>query len=153
MSAERFTLDTNILVYSVDIKAGYRREAAADILKAAARRNCWLTLQAVSEFYAVVTRKGVVPPPEAADQVRDWLDIFSCAAASADAVRFALSASIARRASYWDALLVATAAEAGCKVILSEDLSDRADLGGVKVQNPFSRSEIAASARRLLGLT
>ncbi len=46
------------------------------------------------------------------------------------------------RASYRDALLVSTASEAGCAVILTEDLSDGAKLGG----------GIAGPVRRLLGL-
>jgi len=113
----------------------------------------WLTLQAVSEFYAVVTRKGIVQPPDAAAQAADWLDLFPCAAASEAAVRTALADAAVGRASYWDALLVATAGEAGCRVILTEDLADGADLGGIRIRNPFSPSGgLAEQARGLLGL-
>jgi len=54
------------------------------------------------------------------------------------------------RASYWDALLVATAAEGGCSAILTEDLADGALLGGVRVLNPFGSSSLAPAAMLLL---
>jgi predicted nucleic acid-binding protein len=59
---------------------------------------------------------------DAAAQVNDWLSIFPLIAASASAVRAALADAVARRRSYWDALLIATAGEAGCTLILTEDL-------------------------------
>jgi predicted nucleic acid-binding protein len=55
--------------------------------------------------------------------------------------------------SYWDALLVACAREAGCRVILSDDVTDGANLGGVLIHNPFSPSGGPGElARRLLAL-
>jgi predicted nucleic acid-binding protein len=140
MSAEatRFTLDTNLLVYSVDNKAGRRHELAIEIVDRATECDCWLTLQAISEFYFASTRKGIIPPAEAAAQAADWSSAFPCAAASASAVRTALGDAAAGRASYWDALLVATAAEVGCTVILTENLADGAALAGVEIHNPFA---------------
>ena len=149
---ERFTLDTNLLVYAIDSAGGARHDAAGQI-QHAVRLDCWLTIQAVCEFYAAVTRKGIVQPPDAAAQAADWLDLFPCTAASEAAARTALANAAVGRASYWDALLVATASEAGCRVILTEDLVDGADLGGVRIRNPFSASgELTEHARGLLGL-
>ena len=150
---ERFMLDTNLLVYAIDNAAGARHDAAGQIIQHAVRVDCWLTLQAVSEFYAVVTRKGIVQPADAAAQAADWLDLFPCAAASEAAVRSALADAAAGRASYWDALLLATAGEAGCRIILTEDLADGADLAGVRIRNPFSPTGgLTEQARVLLGL-
>src|SRR5262249_35693343 len=84
---ERFTLDTNLLVYAIDNAAGVRHDAAGQIIQHAVRVDCWLTLQAVSEFYAVVTRKGIVQPPDAAPQPADCLDLFPSAAASQPPLR------------------------------------------------------------------
>ena len=38
MSAERFTLDTNILIYAVDAREGRKRELAARIIEAASKQ-------------------------------------------------------------------------------------------------------------------
>jgi predicted nucleic acid-binding protein len=116
-----------------------------EIVERAATLECWLTLQSVSEFCAAVTRKGVLAPACAAAVANDWLELFP----SASAVRAALTAA-AGRASYWDALLVGTAAEAGCTAILTEDLSDRATLYGVRLLNPFAGSELPPDVRALL---
>jgi predicted nucleic acid-binding protein len=152
-ASPRFTLDTNLLVYSVDLDAGARHELALRVLDRAPDVDCWLTLQSLSEFYAAVTRKRMMPAAEAAAQVNEWLSFFPFIAVSASAVCTALTDAVARRASYWDALLIATAAEAGCTLILTEDLADRTTLGGVAIHNPFARDGgLTARARRLLEL-
>ncbi|MGD1059474.1 MAG: hypothetical protein ABR992_18910 [Solirubrobacteraceae bacterium] len=40
--------------------------------------------------------------------------------------------------SYWDAAILEAARTQGCKIVLSEDLSDGQDYDGVRVENPFS---------------
>lgn len=150
ISDKRFTLDTNILIYSIDSQAGARQRMARQVIDLALRRDCWLTLQAVSEFYAAATRKGRMAITEAAAQAGDWLDLFPCLPSSPTAVRTALAMAASARASYWDALLVATAAEGGCSAILTEDLADGALFGGVRVLNPFGSGGLAPAAMLLL---
>ncbi len=151
MSDERFTLDTNILVYSMDSSAGWRRQAALEVIGRAAVRDCALTLQSVSEFFWVAKRKDLMPSDKAAAQASDWLDVFPIAAASRSATKAALATSVAGQLSYWDGLLLATAAEAGCTAILTEDMADGAVLHGVRIINPFGAGGLTAEAERLLG--
>jgi predicted nucleic acid-binding protein len=99
MSDERFTLDTNILVYAMDGQAGPRQASAARIIDLARQADCWLALQAISEFYAVVIRKRLVAAAAARDQALDWLTMFPTASASATAVRDALALAVTQRAS------------------------------------------------------
>jgi predicted nucleic acid-binding protein len=63
-----------------------------------------------------------------------------------------LAQSAAGRLSYWDALLLASCAQAGLTVLLSEDMQDGFKLGGVEVVNPFGPSGLSARAREVLGL-
>ncbi len=44
MQDERFTLDTNILVYAVDRDAGDRHSMAIDLVDKAVQQDCILTL-------------------------------------------------------------------------------------------------------------
>lgn len=149
----RFTLDTNLLVYAVDGDGGWRHSASVEVILSAARQDCWLTLQAISEFYVVVTRKGYASPTVAANTASDWLQAFPSAVPTVSAVRAALTHAVAGRASYWDALMIATAAEGGCAVILTEDMADGSRLGGVEIHNPFDPGGgLTARARQLLGL-
>jgi predicted nucleic acid-binding protein len=151
-SETRFTLDTNVLVYALNVSEGARHQTAKEIVQRSAVLDCWLTLQAISEFYSSTTRKRLAPAEEAAAQVLDWLQIFPCAAVSPANIRTALSYALARRASYWDALLVATAAEAGCTLVLTEDMADGALLGGVQIHNPFTADGLSELTRQLLDL-
>jgi predicted nucleic acid-binding protein len=150
MSDERFTLAANILVYAMDRRSGARQASAARIIDLARQADCWLALQAISEFFAAVTRKRLVAAAAARDQALDWLTMFPTASASATAVRDALALAAARRASYWDALLLRTVAETGCTAILTEDLADCATLAGVRVINPFAGDTLSPDAEALL---
>lgn len=137
MGAERYSLDTDVLVYAVDRLAGAKHEHAAELVDAAVDDDCVLTVQALAEFLAVVTRKGLAPRDEAVAQVRDWQEVFPVVAASSSALAHALEPFRAGRLGLWDAVLLATAREAGCTLVLSEDLADGIDVDGVIVRNPF----------------
>lgn len=68
------------------------------MVRAAAGRCC-LTLRAVSEFFAMVTRNGMMGRTETAPVAQAMIDLFTMAAASADAVRAALRLAAAGRVS------------------------------------------------------
>ena len=52
--------------------------------------------------------------PEAIAQARDWLRVFPWSPAERDGVRVAFSAFLDGPFGLWDAVLLATAREAGC---------------------------------------
>jgi predicted nucleic acid-binding protein len=52
----------------------------------------------------------------------------------------ALDVAIAHQLAIWDAVILAAASEAGCRVLLSEDMQDGLIWGGVTVVNPFAPS-------------
>ncbi len=89
-------------------------------------------------------------PREAVSVAEAMLDLFQMVTASASAVRTALRVASAGRASYWDALLLATAAEAGCTAILTEDLADGTALAGIRIINPFGGDALAPAAEAVL---
>jgi predicted nucleic acid-binding protein len=152
MSAERFTLDTNVLVYAVDAREGRKREFAIRIVEAAAGLDCPLALQAVGEFYAAATVKLKLTPKDAAIRAAQLIAGFETFSYSVHAVRAALEEAPKRRFSYWDGVLLAAAAEAGCTTILSEDMADGARFGSIAVANPFRRDGLTPHAKAILGL-
>lgn len=152
MSAERFTLDTNILVYAVDAREGRKREFAIEIIEAALGLDCALALQVVGEFYAAATTKLKLDPKDAAARAAQLIAGFVTFGYSVHAVRAALEEAPKGRFSYWDGVLLASAAEAGCTTILSEDMADGARFGSIAVANPFRRDGLAPHAKAVLGL-
>lgn len=151
MNGTLFTFDANVLIYYVT--AGDARQVAAqDLLRRAAEGRCILTLQALGEFFWSSTRKRIVTRQDAAAQVRRWLAVFpSPPPASIAAMETALAASEAGRFGYWDAMLLATAGEAGCTAVISEDMAPGATLGPVRLVPAFRDGAASPEALALLG--
>ena len=75
--------------------------------------------------------------------MRDWIEVFEVAAADAASLVDAMDAVGEHRLSFWDAMLWATARQAGCAAILSEDMQHGRRLSGVTFLDPFSQDGAA----------
>jgi predicted nucleic acid-binding protein len=145
-----FSVDANVLIYCVH--AGEpRQHAALEIMERALGANCILTLQALGEFFHAVSRKRIRSRAEAALQVRRWLVAFPDPVPSSPrGMDAAMSESMTGRFAYWDAMLLATAAEAGCTAVISEDMAPGATLGPVRIVPAFAGGVVAPEALALL---
>jgi predicted nucleic acid-binding protein len=132
MPGEKF-FDTNILIYA--FTTGDRRGAKAESLLA---EGGVIGVQVLNEFTNVVRRKLAWGWP----QVQSALEVIAeltgpplslTADIHAQAVKLARDNSLA----FYDALIVAAAADAGCRMLLSEDLQHGRRFGGVTIRNPF----------------
>lgn len=148
----RFSLDSNVLVYAADSTDARRHASAVSIIGRAARQPCVLTPQAFAEFFAVTSRKSIMPRAEAVAQIRDWIELFSVSAGpTADLVLAAAEAAASGRFQFYDALLLATAGAAGCEAVISEDMHPGATLAGARVVPAFDAGGgIGAEALALL---
>jgi predicted nucleic acid-binding protein len=131
---DRFSIETKILIYSVDADAGERHEQAMaqlDQLDALAERYCVLTLQALAEFFHAVTRKEKMAVPGARAMPRDWTTLFPTVAADA----CTLPATIELRAdhgfAFWDAMPEQTAKAAGVTRLLTKDMQSGPKVGSL----------------------
>lgn len=148
----RVTLDANILFYAFDARDPAKQRQAIEIIGAAAVADCVLALQAVGEFYVALVRKLKVTPSFARDQVKSFLGTFETFAASTTAHNIAAEEAAAGKFFYWDAVLLASAAQNGCTVFISEDMADGARFGTITICNPFTASGLSDAARAALGL-
>jgi predicted nucleic acid-binding protein len=140
------TADTNVLVYLWDVAAPAKQQTAQFALAHLYRLGGPMGLQVVGELQNVLRRKLRYSPPEAAARARIILqvfDIFTAAESNADE---ALTIVERGALNYWDALLATAARDAGCRVMLSEDMQDGARFGGLEIVNPFGAAG-APSAR------
>ena len=78
------------------------------------------------------------------------LHAFDIFLSSETAAEEALTLMASGRLSYWDALLLISARDAGVKVLLSEDMQDGFRFGAIEVVNPFGELGLSARARELL---
>jgi predicted nucleic acid-binding protein len=151
MSAERYSIDTNLLVYAVDRREGANHLRALEIMDRSVERDCRLTAQSLAEFLMVAARRRMLSKPEAIAQARDWLRIFPVVTADAAAFDLAFTAFEAGRFGLWDAVLLATARAAGCKIVLSEHMQDGAEFDGLVVRNPLRGDRLPEDLATLLG--
>ena len=126
-------LDTNILIYAQG--AGAKSEVARQMILAGGV----ISVQVLNEFAAVLRRKfgfewEVVA--EAIADVRTALDPVR----PIDVGIHTEAVSLARTHgfNFYDALIIASALEAGCDTLLTEDLQTGRRIEGLTIVNPFA---------------
>lgn len=139
MSVDRAFVDTNVLIYAHDSTAGDKHERARRILEDLwESRTGFLSVQVLQEFFVNVTRK--IPKPlstsEAKEVIAD-LSRWRVHVPAPDDVLGAIGVHVQTSISFWDAMVIRSAAEMGCDVLYSEDLNDGQSYAGVLVKNPF----------------
>jgi predicted nucleic acid-binding protein len=137
MIARRF-VDSNILIYAISKSPGEKDKAAkaTDLLRAV---DLAISVQVLQEFYAQATR---ATRAQHLSHQQAFLLIKSFCRYPVQETTLALVDAALRtterfQISYWDAAIIEAARTLGCREILSEDLSDGQDYGGVRVVNPF----------------
>lgn len=137
MSAKAF-VDSNILVYAHDTTAGEKRERAAALIRDLWRshQGC-LSVQVLQEFYTVTTRKQVLTSAAAEQLVEHYTTWVVHEPGAAD-VMSAIKLHQAALISFWDAMILSSAARLGCDVLWSEDLNAGQNVIGVRIQDPFN---------------
>jgi predicted nucleic acid-binding protein len=134
-------VDTNILVYAEDEDEKDKHPIARDLVVELWRtREGVVSVQVLQEFFVTVTRKIKRPLPvgRAQDIVREyltWRVVDNTGALLVSAIDLHQKA----RLSFWDAMVVQAAINAGCEQLYSEDLNDGQLFGTLKVVSPFSR--------------
>jgi predicted nucleic acid-binding protein len=144
------TADTNVFVYLWDNSAPEKTAAAQQLSVALGDRTSPIGLQVVGELQNVLRRKLKQPPWEAAQNARNLLTTFETFTASEANANEALGLMSAGRMSYWDALLVTSARDAGCTTFFSEDMADGMRLGALEIINPFGSDGLSDRALALL---
>ena len=130
-------LDTNVLVYAVESGDSQRAGRARDLVAACLRRGDGVvSTQVLQEFFNVATRKMGLDAASA----RRYVELFATLETvqiSTELIFGAIDLHQLRSISFWDALVIRAAREAGCERIWTEDLRDGAILDGVRIENPF----------------
>jgi predicted nucleic acid-binding protein len=138
-------IDTNVLAYAAFAQADERKTVAVRIIADAALGDAILPMQVLVEFANAARKRSQLPVADTGQLIAEWSAIFPVIASVPGDVLAALDLVAARRMSYFDALIIATARRAGAGVRLTEDMHDGLDLDGLTILNPFA----AGNASRL----
>lgn len=125
--------DTNILIYAQE--QGVKADKARALLAAGGV----LSVQVLNEFAAVARRKLGKDWREIGEAINDVLTFVD------PPLPLTVALHVAGRAladdhnvSFYDALIVAAALEAGCETLFSEDLQNSRAFGELQIVNPFA---------------
>ena len=131
--------DSNIPTYGRDVDDPVKRTAALNWMDFLWRSQLGrVSIQVINETYSAMRKRAVTTELEAirAD-VRDLL-AFTLVPITAAVVEDAWRIQDRFQLSWWDALIVATAAAGGCRYLLTEDLQEGQRFGDLLVVNPFT---------------
>lgn len=133
-------VDTNVLLYSVDISNPVKRQRGGIWMQ-----HLWdtgsgrLSWQVLHEFYVNATRKLKHDAEGTRRYVKvltEWQPVDTSFGLIQQAWRWTEEAQL----SYWDALIMAAAERSGCKWLLSEDFQAGRKYGEVTIVNPFEQT-------------
>lgn len=137
--SDKCFVDTNILVYAHDRSTGAKHNKARELVEA-----LWdsgggvLSTQVLQELCVNLRRKS--GSPLSLDEVRLLIRDYAAwevVTNTPDSVLEALEIEIRYRVSFWDALIIQAARQAGASVLYSEDLAAGQRYGTIRVINPL----------------
>lgn len=129
-------LDTNLLVYFEDASDAGRRARA--LLQRLDPDRIVLPVQVAGELFNVLTRKSQMSSAAARQTVERWSGSFEVVGTTFEVLRAGIELASLHRLQIWDAIVLAAANEAGCGILLTEDLHDGFRWESVTVVNPFA---------------
>jgi len=136
MSARSF-FDTNVLIYADDKAAPAKQRRALGLIAEHRRAGTGVvSLQVLQEYFVTITRKLQVDARTARRKV-ELLAEFDVASPEVADILAAIDLHRLHGFSFWDALILRSAKQAGCSVLFSEDLQQQRELDGVRIVNPF----------------
>lgn len=141
----RYFLDTNIFIYSLDSSAPDKQLIARDLIKNGLQsgKGC-VSYQVVQEFYNVTTKKFREPlrHEDILEYIRSVLIPMWKVHSSIDLFEFSMEVRLRWGQSIYDSIILASAFESRSTVLYSEDFSNGQEFAlpgkrGVIVKNPF----------------
>ena len=137
MNARSF-LDTNVLVYTDDKGEPAKQRIALNLVAEHRRAGTGVvSLQVLQEYFDTITRRLGVDPQVARRKV-ELLAEFDVAAPEISDVLAAIDLHRLHGFSFWDALILRAAKQAGCAVLLTEDMQNQREVDGLRILNPFA---------------
>ncbi len=134
----RVALDTNVLACAEGVNGPARRDAALDLVRRLPQGSTVVPAQVLGELFNVLVRKAQRSADEARHALLGWRDAFVVAETSSEVMTAAIDLAADHRLGIWDSVILSAASQAGCRLLLSEDLQDGFTWGGVTVANPFA---------------
>ncbi len=133
----RTFFDTNVLVYSDDGAYPAKQNQALSLIQThRLNRTGVVSIQVLQEYFVIATGKLRLDPHFVKSKVEVWARFQVVVPDVAD-ILAAIDLHRLSGISYWDALILRCAKQAGTSVLLSEDLQHGQVIDGIRIVNPF----------------
>ena len=133
----KVALDTNVLAYAEGTNGALMKEKALDLIQRLPAASVLLPVQTLGELFNVLVRKARRPAADARAAILGWCDAYALIDTSPDVILSAADLATDHNLGIWDAVVLSASADAGCRLLLSEDLQEGFTWRGVTVTNPF----------------
>ena len=139
-TAQRAFFDTNIVVYCFDTLEPRKQTRAKDLLAHALNSQLGVvSYQVIQEFCNVASkaRRLQLPQERILAYVSLVLQPMNQVGSSAQLIESALKLRGEQGFSFYDSLIIASATQAKCQVLYSEDMQHMQRVGSLQIVNPF----------------
>jgi predicted nucleic acid-binding protein len=134
----RLALDTNFLVYAEGVNDPAKEKIAEQIVKKIPVDTTFVPVQVLGELFRVLVGKARRSPESARKSILSWQHSFPVIETSHAVLLAAVDLAADYNLPIWDAVILASAASAGCRLLLTEDMQEGFTWSGVTVVNPFA---------------
>lgn len=128
----------HVLAYAEGLNDAERHRLAVGIVERLTPEMTVIPVQVLGELFNALIRRGSMPRRYARDRVTRWRTTYATAETSAETLALATDLAADNDFQIWDAVILSVASQAGCRLLLSEDMHDGFTWGGVTVVNPFA---------------
>lgn len=132
-------VDSNILLYAHDRSTGAKHLLARTLLEKVWQSGLGvISTQILQEVCVNLRRKAGSPlsSEEVRSIIQDYLS-WEVVTNTHQSILQALDIEARYKISFWDAMVIQAAENAGCAILYSEDLNDQQRFGSVQVINPL----------------
>lgn len=137
---QRVFFDTNIVVYCFDTLEPRKQTRAKDLLAHALNNQTGVvSYQVIQEFCNVATKAKRLQLPQ--ERILAYVNLvlqpMNQVGPSPQLIESALKLRTEHSFSFYDSLVIASAQQAKCQVLYSEDMQHMQRVGSLQVVNPF----------------
>jgi len=140
----RVAIDSNILIYAELEPESAKGRRSAELIPRSARDGV-ISVQALGEYLRFVQRRAPAAFAEAIRQTHLYQTVFLIPPTTDDVINKASEMARAHHLQLWDCVVCVASAQAGARVLLTEDMHDGQIIEGLRLVNPF----VAANSRTI----
>lgn len=133
MSAKCF-IDSNIWLYAFMDITSEKRSRALQLIE---QKEAALSTQVINEVCCNLLRKARYSETEIQQTVINFQDRYRILDVTAHIIHQASMLRESYSLSYWDSLIIATAVDANCTIVYSEDMQNGLRIDNLVIVNPF----------------